>query len=259
MRVLVTCGSKRGGTEGIGRMLGQALEAAGFEVVASPVAKLRTLDGFGAVIVGGALYANRWPGSARRFVNRHVAQLRKVPVWFFSSGPLDDSADRAEIPATPQVSVLAERIGAQGHVTFGGRLEATARGFAASAMAKTNSGDWRNQERIRRWADELARRIPEARPATAVDHPARSISRLVSHGAVGWALCAATMGTATHSRVLDGRSDDLRSRRGERRARTQPYDLREHRRHMVAARADLPRHLVDGSADVDHAVDERNR
>jgi menaquinone-dependent protoporphyrinogen oxidase len=100
MRVLVTWGSKRGGTEGIGRILGEAFEAQGFDVVAGPADEVRKLDTFDAVIVGGALYANRWPGKLRRFVNRHVGELRNVPVWFFSSGPLDDSADRENIPAT---------------------------------------------------------------------------------------------------------------------------------------------------------------
>jgi menaquinone-dependent protoporphyrinogen oxidase len=195
MRVLVTWGSKRGGTEGIGRILGESLAQRGFEVDAVPCEEVRGLDTYGAVIIGGALYANCWPASVRRFVARHVAQLRRVPVWLFSSGPLDASADSAAIPATEQVSVLAERIGAQGHVTFGGRLEADAQGFPASAMAKSTHGDWRNPERIRAWAATLAAALPAARPGTPVEHPAASIPRLVVHGAVGWALCAATMAT----------------------------------------------------------------
>jgi menaquinone-dependent protoporphyrinogen oxidase len=117
----VTWSSKRGGTAGIGRILAEALGARGFDVVARPAAQLRHLDTFDAVIVGGALYANRWPADARRFVNRHADQLRKVPVWFFSSGPLDDSADRGNLPASPQIAVLAERVGAKGHVMFDGR------------------------------------------------------------------------------------------------------------------------------------------
>jgi menaquinone-dependent protoporphyrinogen oxidase len=194
MRVLVTWGSKRGGTADIGRIVGDALAAKGFDVVAAPVGEVRDLATFDAVIVGGALYANRWAASARRFVGRHVKELRKVPVWLFSSGPLDDSAERGDIPATTQVAVLAERIGAQGHVTFGGRLAPDAKGFPASAMARKMSGDWRNPDRIRAWADGLSRALPEARPRAAVDPPARSVPRLVAHGVVGWALCGASMG-----------------------------------------------------------------
>jgi menaquinone-dependent protoporphyrinogen oxidase len=91
MRVLVTWSSKRGGTEGIGQTIGEELKARGFEVMAASADHVGALDSFDAVIVGGALYANRWPRKARSFVNHHVGELRKIPVWFFSSGPLDNS------------------------------------------------------------------------------------------------------------------------------------------------------------------------
>jgi menaquinone-dependent protoporphyrinogen oxidase len=198
MRVLVTWGSKRGGTEGIGGVLGDALEAHGLEVARLPVERVRRLEGFDAVIVGGALYANRWAAAARRFVNRHVNQLRRVPAWFFSSGPLDDSADAGSLPAAPQVEVLAERVGARGHVTFGGRLAPDAKGFPASAMAKTKSGDWRNPDRIRAWAAELATAIPKAAPGHPVEHPARSVERLLGYALTGWALCAVSMAALLH-------------------------------------------------------------
>jgi menaquinone-dependent protoporphyrinogen oxidase len=194
MRVLVTWGSKRGGTEGIARILGEALQHEGHPVdVLSPREAARA-KGFEAAIVGGALYANRWHPAARRFVARHEKALRSVPVWFFSSGPLDDSAGREAIPPTRQVRILMERVGALGHVTFGGRLAPDARGFPASAMAKKRAGDWRDPDRIRIWAAEIARTLPEARPGTPAVQPGRSLGRLVLHGLVGWAGCAAAMG-----------------------------------------------------------------
>lgn len=193
MRVLVTWGSKHGGTEGIARILGSQLKQHGFEVVIASVDDVTGLDTFDAVLVGGALYANRWPANVRRFIGRHLARLRKVPVWFFSSGPLDDSAERQDIPATPQVGVLAERVGAKAHITFGGRLESDAKGFPASAMAKARSGDWRNPDHIRAWADKLAAELPRAAPGTPVEHRAGSIPRLLTHAVAGWALRAALM------------------------------------------------------------------
>ena len=45
-----------------------------------------------------------------------------MPVWLFSSGPLDDSAAEGDIPAVPQVQQVAKEIRARGHRTFGGRL-----------------------------------------------------------------------------------------------------------------------------------------
>jgi hypothetical protein len=134
--------------------------------------------------------------AARRFVSRHEKELRRVPVWFFSSGPLDDSADRGDIPPTQQVEVLMERVGAQGHATFGGRLAPDAQGFPASEMAKKHAGDWRQPDRIAAWASAIAGALPTARPGIVIAQPGRSLPRLVLHGFVGWALCAATMAAA---------------------------------------------------------------
>lgn len=194
-RVLVTWGTQRGGTEGIARMVAEILAQSGYEVVASPAGKIRDVSSFDAAIVGGALYANLFHADARRFVNRHLAQLRRIPVWLFSSGPLDDSAEQAELPPVPQVAVLLARVGACGHATFGGRLSPDARGFPAAAMAKRRSGDWRNRARIGAWAADIARALPSAKPGVGADPPARAVSRLLWHGSLGWASCAAAMAT----------------------------------------------------------------
>ncbi len=194
MRVLVCWGSKRGGTEGIAEIIGELLESEGIDTVVTSAAKARGLDGYDAAIVGGALYANRWHKAARRFVARNVAALRRIPVWLFSSGPLDNSADHDGIPPTKEVAVLMERVGALGHATFGGRLAADAKGFPASAMAKKKSGDWRNRERIESWAADIAVALPAVQPGPAADPPARSLMRLFAYGVAGWALCAAVMG-----------------------------------------------------------------
>jgi menaquinone-dependent protoporphyrinogen oxidase len=162
MRVLITWGSKRGGTAGIAGTLAEAIRRDGIEVDAIPAAQAAP-HGYDAVIVGGALYMQRWHRAARRFVRRHARELSTVPTWFFSSGPLDDSAERSSIEPVPQVAALMARVGARDHVTFGGRLAHDARGFPASAMAKKHSGDWRNPERIRAWGDEIASALPTAR------------------------------------------------------------------------------------------------
>ena len=193
MKVLVTWGSKRGGTAGIGEIVASTLRERGMEVAAASADDVSDVESYDAVIIGGAVYANRWPANVRRFVRKHTKALRQVPVWFFSSGPLDDSADHGDIPASDQVAALAERVGALEHVTFGGRLEEDAEGFPASAMAEENAGDWRNPERIQGWANELADALPTATPGEAVDHPDHSLKRLVAHGFVGWAGCTALM------------------------------------------------------------------
>lgn len=159
MRVLVAFGSKRGGTAGLATTIGDALVAAGHQASVVSAAEVSDPAGVDAVIVAGALYANRWHRHARRFVRRNREALADLPVWLVSSGPLDDSAERQVIPPTKQVGTLMASIGARGHVTFGGRLERDAKGFPASAMAKTKAGDWRDRDHVGRWVrtvvDEL--------------------------------------------------------------------------------------------------------
>ncbi|WP_375772556.1 hypothetical protein NR798_17250 [Archangium gephyra] len=156
MRVLVTYGSKRGGTAGIAERIARTLVERGFQADARPSSEVESVDAYDAVVVGGALYSSRWHRAARRFIKHHSEALRTRPVWLFSSGPLDDSAAGGDIPPVEQVQRLMERIGARGHITFGGRLLPDAKGFIASKMARHRAGDWRDPRLIQAWAEGLA-------------------------------------------------------------------------------------------------------
>ncbi len=159
MRILVTYGSKRGGTAGIAEMLADALAAQDWQVDVHPAAEVQGIEGYDAVIVGGALYGSRWYRDARRFIKRNAEALQSVPVWFFSSGPLDDSAAINEVPPVRQVERMMTWIGARGHRTFGGVLKPDAKGFIASHMARARSGDWREPQSIRVWAAEVGQAL----------------------------------------------------------------------------------------------------
>lgn len=156
MTVLIAYGSKRGGTAGLADMIGGELVALGIPVDVHPAAEVRSVDGYQAVILAGALYNARWHRDARRFAARHRAALQQVPVWLVASGPLDDSADAGTVPPVRQVARIAQDLGALGTVTFGGRLTPDAKGFIASAMAKTKAGDWRNPAQVRAFAATVA-------------------------------------------------------------------------------------------------------
>lgn len=157
MNVLVAYGSKNRSTAGIADMIVATLQTDGLAAQARPAAEVRSLEEYDAVVLGGALYAGRWHRDARRFAHRHTKALLGRPVWLFSSGPLDDSADTGEIPPVAQVAKIFERLDAVEHVTFGGRLTEQAEGFIAKAMVRNGtSGDFRNQERIARWSHAIA-------------------------------------------------------------------------------------------------------
>jgi menaquinone-dependent protoporphyrinogen oxidase len=156
MKVLVTFGSKMGGTAGIAYVVGGVLADAGLDVTVVPAETAPDPAGFEAVVVGGAIYASRWHPDARRFVARHAAALATRPVWFFSSGPLDDDATEREIPPPHHVGVWIRRLGVRDHITFGGRLLPEARGSVAHELAKHAAGDWRDMGQVRSWARGIA-------------------------------------------------------------------------------------------------------
>jgi menaquinone-dependent protoporphyrinogen oxidase len=157
--VLIAYGSKRGSTREIAEAIGWTLGETGLEVEVCPAAEIRDLVPYENVILGGALYMNRWHRDAKRFGRRFARTLRGRRVWLFSSGPLNLTAEEKEIPPVPFVAKLAERVGARGHATFGGRLTSDATGYAAGAMAKQLAGDYRNFSEIRVWASGIAREI----------------------------------------------------------------------------------------------------
>jgi menaquinone-dependent protoporphyrinogen oxidase len=174
MRVLVAYGSKMGGTRGLAETIGESFQARGIDVVVLPAAEVRSPDGFDVVVLGGALYAGRWHRDARRFAARHRAALHDLPVWLFSSGPLDDSATEREIPPVRQARKVMDRLGAEAHVTFGGRLEASpvGGGWMARAMAKKAAGDWRDAEQVDAWVDGIADAVRERGEASEGARPA---------------------------------------------------------------------------------------
>ncbi len=164
MQVLVVYGSKRGGTAGLADMIGEEFEAAGMHAEVEPARSVASLDGADAVVVAGALYAMRWHRDARRFTKRFAGDLRGRPVWLVSSGPLDDAATEKEIPPVKQVAAAMASVGARGHVTFGGRLEADAKGYPASVMAKKRAGDWRDRGHIHRWVGSVVAELDRVGP-----------------------------------------------------------------------------------------------
>jgi menaquinone-dependent protoporphyrinogen oxidase len=171
MKVLVVYGSERGGTAGLAHLIGTAFQRHGWAAEVRDAAMAGPLDA-DLVIVGGALYMNRWHRDARRFVAAHQRELLDLPVWLFSSGPLDDSARAGDLAPVGQVQAAAVRVEAHGHMTFGGRLEEHPKGFLARQMAKKLAGDWRDPVQVEEWVQQILRElvpvevdVRDARPA----------------------------------------------------------------------------------------------
>ena len=70
MRILVAYASKNGSTKSIAERLGETLSTKGHTVAVEDARKVKSIDGYKGVIVGGGIYANNWHAAARRLVKR---------------------------------------------------------------------------------------------------------------------------------------------------------------------------------------------
>ncbi|MFD9050858.1 flavodoxin domain-containing protein [Streptomyces zaomyceticus] len=155
-RVLVAYGSKHGATAGIAAEIGRTLRADGIDAVVAPAETVTDVGDYDGVVLGGALYAGQWNGKARRCARRNSEQLRHRPVWLFSSGPVDSSAEQGDIPPVPGVARRMRQLGAREHITFGGAMTAETPGPIARALVRQGrGGDFRSPERIRAWAHHI--------------------------------------------------------------------------------------------------------
>ncbi|MGP3948970.1 flavodoxin domain-containing protein [Streptomyces sp. 7N604] len=165
-RVLVAYGTKSGSTAEIAEWIGESLRESGLDTEVRSAAEVRDLEGYDVVVLGGGLYAGRWQRDATRFARRHHKALATRPVWLFSSGPLDSSANERDIPPARGVARIVKRLDAREHITFGGRLQEGAKGWIARQIVRSGKGgDFRDPERIRAWARGIAVEIAKERSA----------------------------------------------------------------------------------------------
>jgi menaquinone-dependent protoporphyrinogen oxidase len=162
--VLVAYASKMGSTKEIAEVIGVELARVGLDVQVRDACDVTTVHGYDAVVVGSAIYADKWRPDAVRVVGLIVDKTEDVgpsPTWLFHSGPCGAAAAASDVVAPKRVRQAAHQLGVAPPVTFGGRLEpATAKGFIARKMAKGKmAGDFRDFDRIREWAASIAAQL----------------------------------------------------------------------------------------------------
>jgi menaquinone-dependent protoporphyrinogen oxidase len=160
MTVLVAYASKRGSTAEIAETVAATLRREGLGVCLERAEDVESLEGYGAVVVGSAVYMKRWRGDARHFVKKHRKALRQMPFWVFSSGPVGDpSKDNPEWTEPPKIVEKVEEMGTRGHAVFGGCLPAEPKTFMERAMVEGTPREYRDRRdwaEIRDWAHRIA-------------------------------------------------------------------------------------------------------
>lgn len=158
--VLVAYASKNRGTAQMAHWIGDTIAAEGLGAEVRAAAAVTDVHGYDAVVLGSGLHEGRWLRDAVRFARRNRRELLRMPVWLFSSGPLDDSASTHEVPPVPEATRVADRVDARANTTFGGRLREGTRGFLARMLVRSGrAGDFRDREQVRTWALAIAHEV----------------------------------------------------------------------------------------------------
>lgn len=164
MNVLIAVASKHGSTREIAEAIANELDSAGLVVdlrAAGAIASLQTCD---AIVLGSGIYAGSWLPEARSFVEQFHADLARLPVWVFSSGPL--GADDSQPQHDPQqLAASLAGVPMRDHQIFVGKLDKRSLGLAERMIARVvgaPEGDFRDWEAIRAWAREIAAALNDA-------------------------------------------------------------------------------------------------
>jgi menaquinone-dependent protoporphyrinogen oxidase len=169
-KVLIAYASKRGSTAEIAEAIADSLRQAGLAVDCKPAEDVGSLDAYGAVVLGSAVYMKRWRGDAKHFLRKHGEELSALPFWIFSSGPVGDPAKAPDASwlEPPRIVDRAERLGVRDHAVFGGRVPATPRGPIERSMRDNTPDEYRDLrdwDAIRAWAGGIATELAALAPA----------------------------------------------------------------------------------------------
>src|SRR5512137_2475457 len=89
--VLLAYATRFGSTQEVAEVIAAVLSETGLKVDLQPMAEVRTLASYDAVVVGAAIYNAKWNPTAHQFLAQYRDALSQLPVVIFTLGPLSAS------------------------------------------------------------------------------------------------------------------------------------------------------------------------
>ncbi len=160
--ILVAYASKCGATAETAEFIGRRLSGLGQSIDLMPTRRVRSLSGYGAVILGSACYMGKLLGEAQDFAEKFLASASNIPVALFSLG----LTAREKTPEKTQ-EALAYFDPLRAYVTpaavaaFPGRIRYDTLPLLYRTMAQADKegtlaeGDYRDWDAVGAWVDAL--------------------------------------------------------------------------------------------------------
>lgn len=162
-KVLVCYASRYGSTMEIAEAIAEELEKKGIFTEVSRVEDIQIIEGFDAVVLGSPLYMGKMMAEAREFVHKFRGPLNSVPLFVFIAG-YTFRERLAEYLKSGEDAVDAIRLYVNPEDTgyFAGRVDpdrVSSPDRAILIMGGVHPGDFRDWDRINKWADQIGERI----------------------------------------------------------------------------------------------------
>jgi menaquinone-dependent protoporphyrinogen oxidase len=158
--ILLAYATKYGSTLEVAEKLVEVLKSQGLNVDLQPARKVRTLEGYDAVVLGAPLLLFKWHKDAMNFLSRQHKALSQLPVAIFALGPsfkgdegewkgARKQLDRELVKFTWLKPAVVE--------LFGGKFDPEKMNFFfKSTMRDIPAGDLRDWKAIEKWGANLA-------------------------------------------------------------------------------------------------------
>jgi len=162
--ILLGYATRYGSTKEAADVVAATLQEAGFQVDLQPAREVKSLVGYGAVVLGAPLQMYHWHEDVIRLLLRHQKAIQQVPVAVFALGPTTSPYDEKEwtsarqqldgdLATMPWFSPLDVRI-------FGGRMDPAKLRFPMNLFSKAvPASDMLDLADVRAWAADLAGKL----------------------------------------------------------------------------------------------------
>jgi menaquinone-dependent protoporphyrinogen oxidase len=165
-KVLVAYASTHGSTQEVAGRIADMLREKGWQVDLQPARKVRTLEGYQAVILGAPLYILRLHKDGTHFLSMHRdAFCNGLPLAIFAGGPFSTGDEKEWSEVRRQLAQELAKypwLKPEAVEVIGGRFDPAKLRFPwnlVPALKQMPSSDLRDWEAIRAWAISLAEKL----------------------------------------------------------------------------------------------------